>query len=224
MQDPTAFQAMKPHFPELEQLKSAPLLQELPPLLDQRWRPQKHPRSAVARARTPPRNARSLTPDPSRVNPTRKFQEPSHSHPQSLLAATSSQEAGGSGGSDGDPGRIYGLPVDQDHKMLDISGSFSSLLASTGGLGSVLDGLNPNGSGLKMVPMGGFGESFNSGGSSVRTSGLDLQGNNVGGGESYMQTSGGGGGGGGGGDSSCWSSGGNGWPDLAIYTPGSNFQ
>ncbi|KAJ0008352.1 hypothetical protein Pint_28805 [Pistacia integerrima] len=82
--------------------------------------------------------------------------------------------------------------------MLDISGSFSSLLASTGGLGSVLDGLNPNGSGLKMVPMGGFGESFNSGGSSVRTSGLDLQGNNVGGGESYMQTSGGGGGGGGG--------------------------
>ena len=63
--------------------------------------------------------------------------------------------------------------------------------------------------------MGGFGEDLNAGPS--RNPGLDLQGSsnnnttNDGGGESYLQ----------GGE---WGNSNNGWPGLAIYTPGSSFQ
>ncbi|XP_044484922.1 dof zinc finger protein DOF3.1-like [Mangifera indica] len=241
MQDPTMFQAMKPHFPELEQLKCPRCDSTNTKFCYYNNYNLSQPRHFCKNCRrywtkggalrnipvgggtrkNTTKKRQKPDPDPSRVNPTRKSQEPSsHSHSQSLLGATSQEaDGGGDGGSlDGDPGRIYGLPMDQDHKMLDIPGSFSSLLASNGGLGSVLDEFNPSGSGLKMVQMGGYGESFNSGGSSGRPAGLDLQGNNGGGGvgESYMQS--------GGGDSSCWSGGGTGWPDLAIYTPGSNFK
>ncbi|XP_044478786.1 dof zinc finger protein DOF3.1-like [Mangifera indica] len=243
MQDPT-FQAMKPHFPELEQLKCPRCDSTNTKFCYYNNYNLSQPRHFCKNCRrywtkggalrnipvgggtrkNTTKKRQKPDPDPSRINPTRKSQEPSHSHTQSLLGPTSSQAAGGvCDGSNEDAGRIYGLPVDQDHKMLDISGSFSSLLASNGGLGSVLDGLNPNDSGLKMVQMGGFGESYNSGASSGRVSGLNLQGdNNGGGGENYMQS--GGSGRGAGGDSSCWSGGGNGWPDLSIYTPGPNYQ
>ncbi|XP_052107657.1 dof zinc finger protein DOF3.1 isoform X1 [Arachis duranensis] len=100
--------------------------------------------------------------------------------------------------------------------------SFSSLLA-TSHLGSLLEGLNSNGSSLKMVQMNEFGVNVNSTGSveppvssnSSRNPGLDVQsnGNNA---ESFLSMHNG--------DSSCWNNGSNGWSNLAIFTPGSSFQ
>ncbi|GKV35720.1 hypothetical protein SLEP1_g43950 [Rubroshorea leprosula] len=114
---------------------------------------------------------------------------------------------------DSDPSRMYGLSADQDTKMLDIPGSFSSLLSSNGHL---LEGLNPDGSGLKTVQMGDFRRNadevrdLNPG--SVQDPGLEGSNN----GDSYLGVQNE--------DSSCWGGGSNGWPDLAIYTPGSSFQ
>lgn len=113
-----------------------------------------------------------------------------------------------------DPTRSYGpAVVDQDRRMLDFSGSFSSLLSSQQ---FFLEGLNPNGSGVKMVRRDEFAENLNSG----RAMDTGSDGNPVmtvqrnGNPESYLGLQSG--------DSSCWTSG-NGWPDLAIYTPGSSF-
>ncbi|KAI9109553.1 hypothetical protein K1719_019607 [Acacia pycnantha] len=86
-----------------------------------------------------------------------------------------------------------------------MSGSFSSLLASSssssGHLGSVLEGLNPNGSGVKMAEGGEFGANVSSA-ERVVDQGSEMQNN---------------------GDSSCWNSD-NEWSKLAMYTPGSTFQ
>ena len=110
---------------------------------------------------------------------------------------------------------MYVLSADhQDRKMMDIGGSFSSLLASSEQFGNLLEGLNPNGSGLKTVQMGDFGRNLDSG--NGMHPGLGESNNN--GEESYLGVQGGGG------DTSCWTGGSNGWPDLAIYTPGSSFQ
>ncbi|XVE51969.1 hypothetical protein DITRI_Ditri02bG0082400 [Diplodiscus trichospermus] len=140
--------------------------------------------------------------------------------PQQIVLNTGIQSSSSElRGSETDPTRMYVLSVDhQDRKMVDIGGSFSSLLASSGRFGSLLEGLNPNGSGLKTVQMGDFGRNLDSGremdpGSS-RDPGIGESNNN---GESYL-------GGQGIGDTSCWSGCSNGWPDLAIYTPGSSFQ
>ncbi|XVE88748.1 hypothetical protein DITRI_Ditri19aG0093800 [Diplodiscus trichospermus] len=118
-----------------------------------------------------------------------------------------------------DPTRMYVLPVDhQDRKMMDIGGSFSSLLASSGQFGSLIEGLNPNESGLKTGQTGDFGRDLDSGHGINPGSGRNPrlgEGNNNG--ESYLGVQGGG-------DTSCWTGGSNGWPDLAIYTPGSSFQ
>ena len=69
-----------------------------------------------------------------------------------------------------------------------------------------MEGLNPNGSGVNSGPK------LNS--DSGRSLGMDVQ-SSVSDSESYLSLQNG--------DSNCWG-GGNGWPDLAIYTPGSNFQ
>lgn len=226
MQDPTAFQPMKPHFPEMEQLKcprcdssntkfcyynnynlSQP--RHFCKNCRRYWTKGGALRNIPVGGGTRKNNTKKRQkpdPDPPRNNnPTRKGQE-SLRPGTAAGSATPSQEA--VGGTDTDPRRLYGLGVDPDHKMLDITGSFSSLLASNGGIGSVLDGMNSSGSGLKMVQMGSFGENFGSGPNLESFpgggSGSENQGNN--------------------GDSSCWSGGNNGWPDLAIYTPSSNFQ
>ena len=94
---------------------------------------------------------------------------------------------------------MYVLSVDnQDRKMMDIGGSFSSLLASSEQFGNLLEGLNSNGSRLKTVQMGDFGENLDSGRgmnqSSGRDPGLGESNNN---GESYLGVQGGG-------DTSCW--------------------
>ncbi|KAK6125093.1 hypothetical protein DH2020_041157 [Rehmannia glutinosa] len=101
--------------------------------------------------------------------------------------------------------------------LLEAGGSFSSLLGSTEGhFSNFLDGLGPNGSTLQM------GDHFGDPGSGQN---MDPSGgnNNSGGGFLDIHGGDGGGGGGGGGDGGCWSGGSNGWPDLAMYTPGSTF-
>ncbi|XP_058180896.1 dof zinc finger protein DOF3.1-like [Rhododendron vialii] len=111
---------------------------------------------------------------------------------------------------------VFNSPaVDQDRRMLDVGGSFSSLL--NGQFGNFLEGLDPHGS---LGQLGEFGGDPNLNLNSNSESGhhemlrdpqVELQsGNSNSGG--YL------------GDSSNWGGGGNGWPDLSIYTPGSNFQ
>ncbi|KAI9109427.1 hypothetical protein K1719_019481 [Acacia pycnantha] len=111
------------------------------------------------------------------------------------LPATSSSPSVSSAIGGADPTRVY---TDR------MSGSFSSLLASSsssGHLGSVLEGLNPNGSGVKMAEGGEFGANVSSA-ERVVDPGSEMQSN---------------------GDSSCWNSD-NEWSNLAMYTPGSSFQ
>ncbi|KAF2301981.1 hypothetical protein GH714_031130 [Hevea brasiliensis] len=190
MQDPsTAFQQMKPHFTEQEQLKcprcdsttkfcyynnynlSQPrhfckncrrywtkggALRNIPVGGGSRKNAK---RSSNPKRANPDPNTNS---DPARLN--RRVPEPSSSLTPPTTAATSTSQFVANGISDlGDPTRLYGLEADQDRKILDMSGSFSSLLASNGQFGNIFEGLNPNGSGLKMVHMGKFGEDLNSG-------------------------------------------------------------
>ncbi|KAE9467897.1 hypothetical protein C3L33_00189, partial [Rhododendron williamsianum] len=114
-----------------------------------------------------------------------------------------------------EPSSVFNSPaVDQDRRMLDVGGSFSSLL--NGQFGNFLEGLDPHGS---LGQLGEFGgdPNLNSNSESghhemLRDPQVELQnGNSNSGG--YL------------GDSSNWGGGGgNGWPDLSIYTPGSTFQ
>ncbi|CAK7356825.1 unnamed protein product [Dovyalis caffra] len=242
MQDPsTAFQAIKPQFPEQEQLKcprcdssntkfcyynnynlSQPrhfcknckrywtkggALRNIPVGGGSR-KNTKRSSSATKRSNPDPNS------DPAKA--TRRVADSSSSTTSSATTGTSGQQLAGN--ENPDRTRIYGVEPDQDRKILDMGGSFSSLLASSGQFGSIFEGLNSNESGLKMVRMGGFGEDLNAGSSTDPV--LDLQGssnntttnhnNGGGGGESYLQ-------------SGEWGNS-NGWPDLAIYTPGSSFQ
>ncbi|KAJ8638522.1 hypothetical protein MRB53_012789 [Persea americana] len=101
--------------------------------------------------------------------------------------------------------------MDQDRRMLDISGSFSALLNSNGQFGNLLDSMNSTSSSVQSVQFGDFQENPIQGTNSnlMVNQGLDLQ--NTNNPETFLGLQG------------DWSSG-NGWPDLAIYTPGSNFQ
>ncbi|XP_047959032.1 dof zinc finger protein DOF3.1-like [Salvia hispanica] len=106
--------------------------------------------------------------------------------------------------------------------LMEPGGSFSSLLGSGGGhFGNFLDGLGAAGSGLRVAGQfvdPGSGQNVDPG---VLESDVSVS-NNA---DGFLSIHGGdgGGGGGGGGDGGCWGGGGNGWPDLAIYTPGSTF-
>ncbi|KAL3511706.1 hypothetical protein ACH5RR_024423 [Cinchona calisaya] len=129
----------------------------------------------------------------------------------------------------------YGVAVavqpgfDQGRRMMiDVgSGSFSSLLSSNGGqFGNFIEGLNPNGSNLQLYGFGDHDSNQIPGQGSGHLGedrdpdqqmGLNNNGsNNCDGFLSSGQSNGD--------SSSCWNGGGNGWPDLAIYTPGSNFH
>ncbi|KAH6773434.1 DOF zinc finger protein 1 [Perilla frutescens var. hirtella] len=108
--------------------------------------------------------------------------------------------------------------VGQFGNLLEAGGSFSSLLGSNGGhFGNFLEGLGPSGSSLQMTDH--FGNPGS--GQNVDPQVLDSDANNNA--DGFLNIHGGDGGGGGGGDGGCWGSGSNGWPDLAMYTPGSTF-
>lgn len=97
--------------------------------------------------------------------------------------------------------------------MANIGGSFSSLLASAGHLGSLLEGLNSSGSRVKM---GESRENLGSGQVINSDPGRDprVQMRSNGSSESFLGMQNG--------ESSYWNAS-NGWSDLAIYTPGSSF-
>ncbi|PPD84748.1 hypothetical protein GOBAR_DD18323 [Gossypium barbadense] len=154
--------------------------------------------------------------------PNQKIPDPSPPPPKSSSSSMFPQQIVLNSGaqnsdSDIDSTRMYLLPVDhQDGKMMDIGGSFSSLLASTGQFGNLLEGFNSNGSGLKTLNH--FGGNLDSGCEMDQNSGRDpLFGESSKNGESYLDAQGGR-------DTSCWSGDSNGWPDLSIYTPGSSLR
>ncbi|KAL3824432.1 hypothetical protein ACJIZ3_020461 [Penstemon smallii] len=101
--------------------------------------------------------------------------------------------------------------------LLEVSGSFSSLLGSGGGqFGNFLDGMGQNGSSLPIS------EHFGDPGSGQDVDpGVGLGSGNSSNGDGFLNIQGGGGGGN---ETGCWSGGSNGWPDLSIYTPGSTFH
>ncbi|EYU21394.1 hypothetical protein ABFS82_09G115800 [Erythranthe guttata] len=110
--------------------------------------------------------------------------------------------------------------VGQFGNFLEASGSFSSLLGSSGGqFGNFLEGLGPNGSGLQMNDH--FGDQGS--GQNMDPHVLDSGGGDHNADDGFLNIHGGDGGGDGGGGETGWSGGSNGWPDLAIYTPGSTF-
>ncbi|KAJ4850038.1 hypothetical protein Tsubulata_037737 [Turnera subulata] len=251
MQDPaTAFQPMKPQFPEQEQLKCPRCDSSNTKFCYYNNYNLSQPRHFCKNCRRywtkggalrnipvgggtrkgTKRNSSSSANNPKRANPdppppdsTRPVSRRATDSPASSSSTPPAQAASsGHLGSGQDGTRMYGLEGDPDRKVLDMSGSFSSLLASSGQFGSIFEGLGPNGSGLKMVQMGGFGEDLNSdlNVGPGQEPGLDLGGSgddhnnngdgSAGGGEGYLQ-------------SGDWGNS-NGWPDLAIYTPGSSFQ
>ncbi|KAG2722771.1 hypothetical protein I3843_02G120100 [Carya illinoinensis] len=216
MQDPAIFQPTKPHFPEQEQLKCPRCDSSNTKFCYYNNYNLSQPRHFCKNCRRYWTKGGALRNIPVGGG-TRKNTKRASNPKRSSSSATSNSVVQNTG-PEHDPNRIYGATVgDQDRRILDISGSFSSLLTSTGQFGSLLEGLNPNGSGVKMLQLDDFAENLNSGHvletSSVRDPGMDMKRDSNS--ESYVGLQSG--------DSSCWT-GGNGWPDLAIYTPGSSFQ
>ncbi|XP_010267036.1 PREDICTED: dof zinc finger protein DOF3.1-like [Nelumbo nucifera] len=209
MQDPSTFQPVKPHFPEQEQLKCPRCDSTNTKFCYYNNYNLSQPRHFCKNCRRYWTKGGALRNIPvgggSRKNTKRS------SNPKRSTSSSSTQNAAVP---KPEPTGTFSPPVttiDHDRRMLDISGSFSSLLASNGQMGNLLDGLNPSSSGTRTLQFGEFAENSNS--SSIENSTLELQGNNNQ--ESFLGIQDG--------DSSCWGSG-NGWPDLAIYTPGSTFQ
>lgn len=226
MQDPTTFQPMKPQFPEQEQLKCPRCDSPNTKFCYYNNYNLSQPRHFCKNCRRYWTKGGSLRNIPvgggSRKNTKRSSSSASKRASSTSSSSVSSSSAATAAAQNPDPQpdrtRVYGPKIDQDRGVLDISGSFSSLLTSNGQFGSLLEGLNPNGSGLKLMQMGDFGVNLDSGNGLNSDPGVNpgLEAQSNGNPESYMGLQNGD-------SSSCWN-GGNGWPDLAIYTPGSSFQ
>ncbi|KAL2332298.1 hypothetical protein Fmac_019879 [Flemingia macrophylla] len=213
MQDPTLFQTMKPHFPEQEQLKCPRCDSTNTKFCYYNNYNLSQPRHFCKNCRRYWTKGGALRNIPvgggSRKNTKRSSnttKRPTPPPPPSVSSAPAS-----------DPDPIRNRPDPVDRSVLGVGGSFSSLLASSGHLGSLLEGLNSSGSNLKAPQMDDFGDNAGSGQvldpGSGRNSGLGMQTNGTAEGFLSMQN----------GDSSCWN-GTNGWSNLAIYTPSSSFQ
>ncbi|XP_027341852.1 dof zinc finger protein DOF3.1-like [Abrus precatorius] len=223
MQDPTAFQPIKPHFPEQEQLKCPRCDSTNTKFCYYNNYNLSQPRHFCKNCRRYWTKGGALRNIPvgggSRKNTKRSSTNAKRSASSSSSPSPSpsvSTAAQGGSASEPDPTRVYTNPVDQERRVL-VGGGFSSLLTSNGHLGNLLEGLNSSGSNLKTVQMENFGENVSSGPlvnpGSGRNPGLEMQSN--GSAESFLTMQNG--------DSSCWN-GSNGWSNLAIYTPGSGFQ
>ncbi|KAG5008655.1 hypothetical protein AAZX31_07G011000 [Glycine max] len=211
MQDPTAFQGVKPpQFPEQEQLKCPRCDSNNTKFCYYNNYNLSQPRHFCKNCRRYWTKGGAL-----RNIPVGGGSRKTTKRSSSTLSKRSSAPSSSSAVSDPDPTRICTNPVDQDQRVLNIGGgSFSSLLASSGHFGTLLEGLNPSGSGLKM---GEFVEGVSSDPGLNLDSGLnpDLQVQSNENSESFLGLQNG--------DSSCWN-GTHGWSDLAIYTPGPSFQ
>ncbi|PRQ51268.1 putative transcription factor C2C2-Dof family [Rosa chinensis] len=228
MQDPTTFQSMKAQFPEQEQLKCPRCDSSNTKFCYYNNYNLSQPRHFCKNCKRYWTKGGSLRNIPigggSRKNTKRsssgsKRSSSATNSSSSTLSSSAAAVAAAAAAQNQDPQpdrtRLYGPKMDPDNPMLDISGSFSSLLTSNDQFGSLMEGLNPNGSGLKLMQMGEFGENvMDSSGHGLNSDpGLEVQSSGNPGSYMGLQS----------GDSSCWN-GSNGWPDLAIYTPGSSFQ
>ncbi|XP_054779536.1 dof zinc finger protein DOF1.7-like [Prosopis cineraria] len=221
MQDPTAFQPMKPPFPEQEHLKCPRCDSTNTKFCYYNNYNLSQPRHFCKNCRRYWTKGGALRNIPvgggSRKNTKRSSTAKRPSASSSSPSASSSPASvpsASTAGPDPNPPRFCANlsgPVN-------LGGSFSSLLASTVQWGGLLEGLNSSGSGLKMMQLGGFGENVGSGhgknSDSGRSPGMERQSNGNSEGFLGMQNV----------DSNCWNGSSNGWSDLAIYTPGSSYQ
>ncbi|PKI79459.1 hypothetical protein CRG98_000150 [Punica granatum] len=122
-----------------------------------------------------PTNAKRPSPGPVETEPrpegssqarSPRLIEPSHGLSQPAVPQQSAQgpSPGPSPARIVHPGSgILGLGTDPERRLLDTGGSFSSLLTSNLQFGTLLEGLNPNSSGPKVMQFGVLGENLNSG-------------------------------------------------------------
>ncbi|XP_059642540.1 dof zinc finger protein DOF3.1-like [Cornus florida] len=225
MQDPATYQQIQPQFPEQEHLKCPRCDSTNTKFCYYNNYNLSQPRHFCKNCRRYWTKGGALRNIPvgggSRKNVKRSSNPKRSSSSPSATSPMSSSTSQAHAVPKTESSRMYGFPVstfEQDRRLLDVPGSFSSLLASTGQFGDLMmEGLNPNGTG---VQLGEFAENPNSssGSTVIQNPSMELLSTNKGQNFSGVQSQNGGGGG-----SSCWSNG-NGWPDLAIYTPGSSFQ
>ncbi|XP_031487319.1 dof zinc finger protein DOF3.1-like [Nymphaea colorata] len=105
---------------------------------------------------------------------------------------------------------VFGPATDQDHRLLDMTGTFSSLLASNGHFGTLYEPLSSARVGRVQEGLKGPENGWGMPEYSERvtaSAGVEFSGGNV---DGLL------------GDSNCWV--GSNWPDLAMYTPGSSYQ
>ncbi|XP_058068089.1 dof zinc finger protein DOF3.1-like [Magnolia sinica] len=205
MQDPNTFQSIKPNFPEQEHLKCPRCESTNTKFCYYNNYNLSQPRHFCKNCRRYWTKGGALRNIPvgggSRKNTKRSNSKRSSSSSSSSTPQPKPEP----------PSGIFSPlgTVDQDHRMLDMTGSFSSLLASNGQYGNLLDSMNSSVSSVQRMQ---FGDYPHPNSDSVENPPLDLENSNNP--ENFLGLPS---------DSSCWG-GGNGWPDLAIYTPGSNFQ
>ncbi|XXG45932.1 hypothetical protein AAC387_Pa02g0890 [Persea americana] len=211
MQDPTAFQSIKPQFPQQEHLKCPRCDSTNTKFCYYNNYNLSQPRHFCKNCKRYWTKGGALRNIPvgggSRKNSKRSNPKRPSSSSFSLQPLPTPEP----------PALIYppSSSIDQDRQMLDITGSFSSLLTSNGHFANPLERMNSNGSNPQWLQ---FGEcqgspSSNSNPNSMVNPPLELQSTSSNNPENFLGLQG---------DSSCWGSG-NGWPDLVIYTPGSRF-
>ncbi|KAL2337982.1 hypothetical protein Fmac_012428 [Flemingia macrophylla] len=196
MQDPTSFQVVKAQFPEQEQLKCPRCDSKNTKFCYYNNYNLSQPRHFCKNCRRYWTKGGALRNIPigGGTRKTTKRSKRTSSAPPSAVC-------------DPDPTQIHSDPVDQGLLSIGAGGSFSSLLASSEPFGTLLESLNPSGSGLKM---GDFGSDPGSNSGSGTDPCLQVQSN-----EGFLGM--------GNGDSGCWN-GTHAWSDLAIYTPAPSFQ
>ncbi|KAL6005992.1 hypothetical protein ACLOJK_040037 [Asimina triloba] len=219
MQDPTTFQSMKPPFPEQEHLKCPRCESTNTKFCYYNNYNLSQPRHFCKNCRRYWTKGGALRNIPvgggSRKNSKRSNTK------RSASSSSSSSSVSQPVPKPEPPATIYSpsptVTVEQemqDQRMLDITGSFSSLLASNGQFTNLLESMNSSGSSVQRVPFGEFPDNpnYSLNLNTIGEPALELQSTKNP--ENFLGLQG---------DSSCWGSG-NGWPDLAIYTPGSTFQ
>ncbi|XP_058074030.1 dof zinc finger protein DOF3.1-like [Magnolia sinica] len=213
MQDPTTFQSIKPHFPEQEHLKCPRCDSTNTKFCYYNNYNLSQPRHFCKNCRRYWTKGGALRNIPVGGG-TRKNSK--RSNPKRSSSSSSSSSIPQPFPKQEPASTVYSPTpaIDQDHRMLDISGSFSSLLASNGQFTNLLESMNSSNPSVQRVQFGEFPDNPNSNLNlnAIGNPALELQ--NANNPENFLGLQG---------DSSCWS-GGNGWPDLAIYTPGSTFQ
>ncbi|XP_077209852.1 dof zinc finger protein DOF1.7-like [Tasmannia lanceolata] len=206
MQDPTTFQSLKPQFADQEHLKCPRCDSTNTKFCYYNNYNLSQPRHFCKNCRRYWTKGGALRNIPVGGS-TRKNNKRSNSNPKRSSSSSSTPQQVPKP----EPVTIYSptSTIDHDRRMLDMSGSFSSLLASNMQFGNLLDSMNSSNS---SVQFGEIQENPNSNFNSVGNPTLEMQSTNNP--ENFLGLQG---------DSSCWG-GANGWPDLAIHTPGSNFQ